>query len=99
MKGNLLGRVLGFPTANIDVDSHYKLIPSAGIYAVTVKHAGKRYNGMLYIGTRPTVEGAGPSIEVNIFDFNKDIYGEEINVYFEKLLRLDSKFGLLGGIF
>jgi riboflavin kinase/FMN adenylyltransferase len=92
VKGNRLGRVLGFPTANIDVDSHYKLIPSAGIYAVTVQHAEKKYNGMLYIGTRPTVEGAGPSIEVNIFDFNKDIYGEEIKVHFIKLLRLDSKF-------
>lgn len=92
VKGNRLGRVLGFPTANIDVDSHYKLIPAAGIYAVTVLHAAKRYKGMLYIGTRPTVEGAGPSIEVNIFDFDKDIYGEELTVNFEKLLRPDSKF-------
>ncbi len=92
VKGNRLGRVLGFPTANIDVDSHYKLIPAAGIYAVTVRHAMSPYNGMLYIGTRPTVEGAGPSIEVNIFDFNKDIYGEEITVYFQELLRSDSKF-------
>ncbi len=92
IKGNRLGRVLGFPTANIDVDSYYKLIPSAGIYAVTVSHATRRYKGMLYIGTRPTVEGAGPSIEVNIFDFDKDIYGEEITVHFEKLLRTDSKF-------
>jgi riboflavin kinase/FMN adenylyltransferase len=92
VKGNKLGRVLGFPTANIDVDSHYKLIPSAGIYAVTVRHAGRQYYGMLYIGTRPTVEGAGPSIEVNIFEFDKEIYGEEIKVSFEKLLRADSKF-------
>jgi riboflavin kinase/FMN adenylyltransferase len=92
VKGNKLGRVLGFPTANIDVDSHYKLIPSAGIYAVTVLHAGRQYYGMLYIGTRPTVEGAGPSIEVNIFEFDKEIYGEEIKVSFEKLLRADSKF-------
>jgi riboflavin kinase/FMN adenylyltransferase len=92
VKGNRLGRVLGFPTANIDVDSHYKLIPAAGIYAVTVLHSASRYKGMLYIGTRPTVEGAGPSIEVNIFDFDKDIYGEQLTVNFEKLLRPDSKF-------
>lgn len=92
VKGNRLGRVLGFPTANIDVDSHYKLIPSPGIYAAYVTHAGLQYKSMLYVGTRPTIEGAGPSIEVNIFNFDRDIYGEELRVSFEKLLRLDSKF-------
>jgi riboflavin kinase/FMN adenylyltransferase len=92
VKGDKLGRVLGFPTANIDIDSHYKLVPADGIYAVTVTHAGKPYGGMLYIGNRPTVDGSKRSIEVNIFNFEKEIYGEELKVSFEKLLRADSKF-------
>ena len=92
IKGDKLGRVLGFPTANIDIDSHYKLVPADGIYAVTVMHEGKRYGGMLYIGNRPTVDGSKRSIEINIFNFDKEIYGEELKVSFEKLLRADSKF-------
>lgn len=92
VKGDKLGRVLGYPTANIDIDSDYKLVPAEGIYAVTVTHAGTNYSGMLYIGTRPTVEGSKKSIEVNIFNFDKEIYGEELMVSFERLLRTDSKF-------
>lgn len=92
IKGDRLGRVLGFPTANIDIDSHYKLVPAEGIYAVIVHHAGIEYGGMMYIGNRPTVDGVKRSIEVNIFNFEKEIYGEELKVSFEKLLRLDTKF-------
>lgn len=92
IKGDKLGRVLGFPTANIDLDSHDKLVPAEGIYAVTVLHGHATYGGMLYIGNRPTVDGSRRSIEVNIFDFEKDIYGETIQVSFHQLLRSDSKF-------
>ena len=92
IKGDRLGRVLGFPTANIDIDSHYKLVPAEGIYAVIVHYAGIEYGGMMYIGNRPTVDGVKRSIEVNIFNFEKEIYGEELKVSFEKLLRLDTKF-------
>ena len=92
IKGDKLGRVLGFPTANIDLDSHDKLVPAEGIYAVTVLHGHATYGGMLYIGNRPTVDGSRRSIEVNIFDFDKDIYGETIQVSFHQLLRSDSKF-------
>lgn len=92
VKGDKLGRVLGFPTANIDLDSHDKLVPAEGIYAVTVLYGHIEYGGMLYIGNRPTVDGSRRSIEVNIFDFEKDIYGETIQVSFQKLLRSDSKF-------
>lgn len=92
IKGDKLGRVLGFPTANIDLDSHDKLIPAEGIYVVKVMHEMKTYGGMLYIGTRPTVNGTRRSIEVNIFEFDKDIYGETIQISFLKLLRTDSKF-------
>lgn len=92
VKGDKLGRVLGFPTANIDLDSHDKLIPAEGIYVVKVAHEKQHYGGMLYIGTRPTVNGSRRSIEVNIFEFEKDIYGETLQISFLKLLRRDSKF-------
>ncbi len=92
VKGDQLGRQLGFPTANLDIDSHYKLVPAEGIYAVSVSYANKTYSGMLYIGNRPTIDGTKRVIEVNIFDFNKDIYGESITVGFEKYLRGDIKF-------
>jgi riboflavin kinase/FMN adenylyltransferase len=92
IKGDKLGRVLGFPTANIDLDSHDKLIPTEGIYAVKVWYEKNVFGGMLYIGTRPTVDGSKRSIEVNIFDFDKEIYGESLHVSFIKLLRMDSKF-------
>lgn len=92
VKGDKLGRLMGFPTANIQVDTQFKLIPSEGIYAVTVQHERQTYKGMLYIGYRPTVGGLHKSIEVNIFDFDKDIYGETLTVQFHKLIRTDSKF-------
>ncbi|NOT76567.1 MAG: bifunctional riboflavin kinase/FAD synthetase [Cyclobacteriaceae bacterium] len=92
VKGDRLGRVLGFPTANIDLDTHYKLIPAEGIYAVQIQYAGVEYGGMLYIGNRPTINGTRRSIEVNIFNFDKEIYGENLTVTFEKLLRADLKF-------
>ncbi len=92
VKGDKLGRVLGYPTANIDLDSRHKLIPSDGIYAVTVKYDSVVYQSMLYIGNRPTVSGNKRVIEVNLFDFNKEIYGESLTVYFHGLIRLDEKF-------
>jgi riboflavin kinase / FMN adenylyltransferase len=92
VRGDKLGRVLGYPTANIDLDSRLKLIPADGIYAVTVKHEHAVLKGMLYIGNRPTVNGTKRAIEVNIFDFNKEIYGETLTVYFHQLIRSDSKF-------
>ena len=92
VKGDKLGRVLGYPTANIDIDSRHKLIPSDGIYAVMVTHESATYKGMLYIGNRPTINGTKRVIEVNLFDFNKEIYGESLTVYFQDLIRLDEKF-------
>jgi len=92
IKGDKLGRVLGFPTANIDVDAHHKLIPAEGIYAVTVNYGTSEFKGMLYIGNRPTVDGINRSIEVNLFDFNKEIYGETLKINLISLLRADAKF-------
>lgn len=90
--GEKKGRGLGFPTANISVENRYKLIPAIGIYAVHVLLDGKTYNGMLYIGYRPTLNGRYQSIEVNIFDFDSDIYGKQITVQFKDRIRDDMKF-------
>lgn len=98
VKGNQLGRELGFPTANIKVHSELKLIPSVGSYAVKVELGGNVFDGMLNIGTRPTITNnkngnLNPqTIEVNIFDFDSDIYGEGIVIKFIKLIRKEEKF-------
>jgi len=91
VKGDQIGRQLGYPTANIEVDSRYKLIPFDGIYAVTVQYEHRLYKGMLYIGSRPTVNGTKRVIEVNIFDFGKDIYGETLTINFHQYIRGDKK--------
>jgi len=98
VEGDKLGRELGYPTANIEVDSRYKLIPADGIYAVTLSYENEIFKGMLYIGPRPTVNGSKKVIEVNIFDFNKDIYGDKVTVYFHRLLRGDKKFDSLDSL-
>lgn len=91
--GKQIGRELGYPTANISIKNPAKLIPAVGIYAVLVEHKGVRYKGMMYIGNRPTVEGDGRrSIEVNIFDFDQDIYGDTITVLLIKKTRDDERF-------
>lgn len=92
VKGDKLGRVLGYPTANIDIDSNDKLVPAYGIYAVTVEHESEKLKGMLYIGNRPTVDGTKLAIEVNIFDFDRDIYGENLKVNLVATIRKDAKF-------
>jgi riboflavin kinase/FMN adenylyltransferase len=93
--GDKIGRQLGFPTANIEIESKYKLIPADGIYAVTVMHENQLYGGMLYIGNRPTVDGVRKNIEVNIFDFAKDVYGESQSIFIHKRTRADKKFNSL----
>src|SRR5690606_29251932 len=110
VRGEQLGRNIGFPTANLHVSESYKLIPAYGIYAVeadiiTTRHtdAGlyrepeviKTLKGMGYIGTRPTVDGLTRSIEVNVFDFNEDLYGKQLRVKFLHFVRHDQKFDSL----
>jgi riboflavin kinase / FMN adenylyltransferase len=104
IKGDKIGRTIGFPTANIFVEETYKLIPGDGIYAVTVEMESEvlnpkpstlnlqPYKGMAYIGQRPTINGMTRNIEVNIFDFNQEIYGQDIKMNFLKFLRHDVKF-------
>ena len=92
VKGDKIGRTIGYPTANIFIEQPYKLIPSDGIYAVTVDTEGEIYKGMAYIGQRPTINGMTRNIEVNIFDFNREIYGQNIKMNFLHFLRHDVKF-------
>ena len=92
--GKRIGRKLGFPTANIKPDYRYKLIPADGVYAVGISVDGETKPGMLSIGTNPTVNRitGERSIEVNIFDFEKDIYGFEIEIIFRYRLRNEIRF-------
>jgi riboflavin kinase/FMN adenylyltransferase len=91
-KGEQIGRRIGFPTANIYVPEEYKLIPSDGVYAVLVQLGSRTVKGMLNIGKRPTVSGQTKTIEVNMFNFDEDIYGRTLTVVFVGLLRKEKKF-------
>ena len=93
--GQKLGRTLGYPTANLQVESPYKLIPKIGVYAVYSIIGGKKVYGMLSIGKNPTIEGKGESIEVYFFDFHADLYGQEIRLYFIDFIRDEVKFDSL----
>ncbi len=92
VKGKQLGRKLGYPTANIQVQDRYKLIPGNGVYVVKVTYRNKHYKGMLNIGTNPTVNGVNRSIEVHILDFNQDIYGEQLKLSLIERIRSEEKF-------
>lgn len=94
VKGKQLGRTMGFPTANIEASDKNKIIPGYGVYAVKVSVNGGKYNGMLNIGTRPTFNNNADnrSIEVNIFDFDDDIYGKPITLEFLGKIRDEKKF-------
>jgi riboflavin kinase/FMN adenylyltransferase len=92
--GKKIGRIIGFPTANIKPDYKYKLIPGDGVYAVEIQLDNKLFHGMLSIGRNPTVNKTPGtrSIEVNIFDFKDDIYENDIEVLFRYRLRNEIKF-------
>ncbi|MEQ8924724.1 MAG: bifunctional riboflavin kinase/FAD synthetase [Fulvivirga sp.] len=92
VKGEKIGRIIGFPTANLEIDSKHKLIPADGSYAVIVNIDHSQHKGMMNIGYRPTVNGKTKTIEVHIFDFDKDIYGESLKVSFKKMIREEKKF-------
>jgi riboflavin kinase/FMN adenylyltransferase len=92
-RGNQLGRTIGYPTANIQIEASEKIIPGNGVYATYVNCRGERYLGMTNIGVRPTVVDSGKkTVEVNIFDFAKDIYEEEIQLEFVSFVRNEQKF-------
>jgi riboflavin kinase/FMN adenylyltransferase len=94
--GLKIGRKLGFPTANIKPNDTEKQVPATGVYAVNVFVENSFFNGMLNIGNRPTIDNDKHiSIEVNIFNFNKDIYNQEIKVIFVAKIRDEQKFNSL----
>ena len=92
MEGNKLGRTIGFPTANIQMDCEEKIIPLNGVYAVQVIVNQFIQNGMMNIGYRPTVDGKKRTIEVNIFDFDADIYHQNMVVKLHHYIRPEVKF-------
>lgn len=89
--GKKLGRKIGFPTANISIPAN-KLIPKVGVYYTNIKYLNKIYKGITSIGYNPTVNGQHLTIETYILDFNKDIYNEDITVYFIDRIRDEIKF-------
>jgi riboflavin kinase/FMN adenylyltransferase len=105
VEGKKLGRTIGYPTANISLNDPEKLVPANGVYSVKAslisRETGNADNtsseielmdGMMNIGVRPTVDGTSRTIEVNLFDFDREIYGETLRVYFHKRLRGEIRF-------
>lgn len=93
VEGYQVGRTIGFPTANIRAWERYKVVPELGVYAVLVHIRDIVYEGMLYIGHRPTLHSDNEiSVEVNIFDFNADLYNQSLTVEFIDFIRADKKF-------
>lgn len=93
VKGKQLGRTIGFPTANIDLEEAYKLVPKNGVYVVAAEIDGKTVFGMMNIGFNPTVQGQNRTIEVHFFDFDSDIYDRQIRVAVLQRIRSEEKFG------
>ena len=95
-EGDKIGGTIGFPTANIGSIEETQVIPNNGVYAVYVKLEKAKYNGMMNIGFRPTVSDASERrIEVNLFDFDRDIYGKEIEIFVIAGIREEESFGSL----
>lgn len=92
VKGKQLGRTIGFPTANIELDEDYKLVPKNGVYIVCAKIDNQLVNGMMNIGFNPTVEGKNKTIEVHLFDFNSDLYNHKIKISIIHPIRSEQKF-------
>ncbi|MFM2249768.1 MAG: hypothetical protein RLZZ358_695 [Bacteroidota bacterium] len=98
VKGQQIGRSLGFPTANIHIAEDYKLLPCDGAYAVNAEVNSIRYKAILNIGDRPTVDGQKKTIEAHLIDFEGDLYGQELRVYFQEFLREEKKFESLDAL-
>ncbi|MBK8807940.1 MAG: bifunctional riboflavin kinase/FAD synthetase [Bacteroidales bacterium] len=94
VKGRQIGRKIGYPTANIEVDSNLKLIPGSGVYVVDIKLDGKTYQGVASVGTNPTIEvfEKRHTIEAYIFNFNEDIYDRKLTLVFKTRIRDEKKF-------
>jgi riboflavin kinase/FMN adenylyltransferase len=95
VRGNQIGRLIGYPTANLYLNDPNKLIPAMGVYASKVYYNNRIYNGMTNIGMRPTISAYKLTIETNIFGFDKDIYYESLTIQLVKRIRNEKKFGSL----
>ena len=95
VKGKQLGRTIGFPTANIEVDETYKLIPKNGVYIVSSVLENQLVYGIMNIGNRPTLNGESQTIEVHFLHFNQDLYDQNIEIVFIKYIREEVKFNSL----
>ena len=97
--GRRVGRDLGFPTANLQLDNAQKMLPAAGAYAVWAHVEGKKYAGMTNIGTRPTLQnGEDVTVETHILDFQGDIYGHALRLEFVERLRGECQFAALDAL-
>ena len=92
IKGNSIGRKIGYPTANLQVFDKDKLIPKRGVYLVYTKLENKVIHGMMNIGIKPTIKNKEESIEVHLFDWKKDIYDKSIDIFLKKFIREEKKF-------
>ena len=92
VNGKQLGGKIGYPTANINVKETYKLIPKTGVYVVLSKIQERNVYGMMNIGNRPTINGNHQTIEVHFFDFNADLYGQNLQIELLYFLRDEEKF-------
>ncbi len=93
IKGNQIGRTIGFPTANLSIEDDWKLIPCNGVYAVSgLLKEKESFKGMMNIGNRPTFDGKERNIEVHIFEFDKEIYKEKLTINIVQKIRDEIKF-------
>lgn len=99
IKGNNIGKRYNYPTANLEVIDPHKLVPANGVYAVDVIFENKTYKSMLNIGVKPTFGGDNHSIEVHIFNFDKNLYDKYLTVKFKERLRDEQKFDTVEDLF
>lgn len=94
-KGRQIGRTIGFPTANIELGDDCKIVPNVGVYIVKAKLGNRLFDGIVNIGNNPTIDVCNQkiSIEVNLFDFAQNIYGEQLEIYFKHKIRDEIRFG------
>ena len=98
VEGDRIGRTISFPTANIKVESNYKLLPAKGVYLVTILYGGEKIYGVMNYGIRPTLKAKEPSLEVHLFNFNKDIYRETLVISLLLKIRDEQKFDSLSAL-
>lgn len=98
VEGQKIGRTIGFPTANIEIKNHHKILPKDGVYAVRVQIGGALIDGMMNVGINPTVlakESLEKKVEVHLFDFNTEVYGEHVAVFLYRYIRKEKTFSNL----